>query len=151
MTHPRNAGRQKLRCPFGCRAHHRCQSSKERSAAYYHTPEGKRLKKRLNARRQCKQAPPSDLEPPASPAPQRVTAELPATVKLRLEGVVLEESNLARSPMLPYVRMLVSLIEGVELTREEVLSLLRRSMRQRSIVRRRRIDYVLGFLHQHPP
>jgi hypothetical protein len=73
------------------------------------------------------------------------------TVKLRLEGVVLEESTLASSPMLPYVRMIVSLIEGVELTCEEVVSLLRRSMRQRSIARRRRIDYVLGFLHQHPP
>jgi len=55
------------------------------------------------------------------------------------------------SPMLPYVRTIVGLIEGVELTREEVLGLLRRSMRQRSMAPRRRIDYVLGFLHQHPP
>ncbi|MGO9270423.1 MAG: hypothetical protein ACLQOO_09255 [Terriglobia bacterium] len=73
------------------------------------------------------------------------------TVELRLEGVVLEESSLGLSPMLPYVRMVIGLIEGVELTRQEVLCLLRRSMRQRSMAHRRRIDYVLGFLHQHPP
>ena len=150
MTHPRNAGRRKLRCPFGCRQRHRRQRSNERSAAYYSTPEGKRQKKLLNARRQCRPAPP-DLEQPASSAPQRSTAESPASVKLRLGGVLLEESGLASSPMLPYVRMIVNLIEGVELTGEEVLGLLRRSMRQRSIARRRRIDYVLGFLHQHPP
>ena len=83
--------------------------------------------------------------------PQPSTAESSVAVKLCLEGVVLDESHLASSPMLPYVRMIVSLIEGVEFTREEVLGLLRRSMRQRSIARRRRIDYVLGFLHQHPP
>lgn len=53
--------------------------------------------------------------------------------------------------MLPYVRMLVRLIDGVKLTCREVLSLLRESLRQRSIAMRRRIDYVLGFLHQHPP
>ena len=48
-------------------------------------------------------------------------------VELRLEGVVLDESSLAESPMLPYVRMVVSLIEGVELSCREVLYLLRRS------------------------
>jgi len=84
---------------------------------------------------------------PAPPACE----PLPATLQLRVGPVVLDESSLARSPMLPYVRMLVSLIEGIELTREEVFCLLQRSMRQRSIARRRRIDYVLGFLHQHPP
>jgi hypothetical protein len=76
---------------------------------------------------------------------------LPLTVELRLEGVVLDESGLASSPMLPYVRMVVGLIEGIELTCREVLCLLRRSMRQRSFGARRKIDYILGFLHQHPP
>lgn len=70
---------------------------------------------------------------------------------LRLETVVLDESALTRSPMLPYVRMLVRLIDGVKLTCHEVLAVLRASLRQRSIALRRRIDYVLGFLHQHPP
>ena len=53
--------------------------------------------------------------------------------------------------MLPYVRMLVRLIDGVKLTCREVLAVLRESLRQRSIGVRRRIDYILGFLHQHPP
>ena len=70
---------------------------------------------------------------------------------MRLEGVVLDESSLAGSPMLPYVRMVVSLIEGVTFTCREVLCLLRQAMRQHSIGARRRIDYLLGFLHQHPP
>ena len=73
------------------------------------------------------------------------------TVELRLEGVVLRESSLATSPLLPYVRMLVSLIEGIELSCREVVCLLRQAMRQHSFGARRRIDYLLGFLHQHPP
>ena len=64
---------------------------------------------------------------------------------------MLDESTLAHSPMLPYVRMLVRLIDGVKLTCREVLAVLRESLRQRSIGVRRRIDYILGFLHQHPP
>ena len=52
LTHPRNAGRQNLRCPFGCRQHHRRQRSCQRSIAYYRTAAGKAKKKRLNARRQ---------------------------------------------------------------------------------------------------
>jgi hypothetical protein len=89
-----------------------------------------------------RQAPPAN-EPPAD--------ALPLTVELRLEGVVLSESSLASSPMLPYVRMVVGLIEGVTLTCREVLCLLRQAMRQHSIGAGRRIDYLLGFLHQHPP
>jgi hypothetical protein len=76
---------------------------------------------------------------------------LPAVAELRLEGIVLDESHMANSPMLPYVRMVVSLIEGVAFTFREVVHLLGQAMRQHSIGARRRIDYLLGFLHQHPP
>ena len=154
LTHPRNAGRRNLRCPFGCRRHHRRQRSCQRSTAYYQTAEGKRKKKRLNARRQDKQvlpAPPPDLDRQAPPANEPRSDESSVTVELRLEGVLLDESSLASSPMLPYVRMVVGLIEGIKLTCREVLHLLRRSMRQRSFGARRKIDYLLGFLHQHPP
>ncbi len=159
LTHPRNAGRRNLRCPFGCRQHRRRQCSNQRSAAYYRTADGRRAKKRRNARRQCKPLPPTapppdlsppDLEPPP-PASEPCSAESPLTIELRLDGVVLDESSLASSPMLPYVRMLVGLIEGVEFTCGEVLCLLRQSMRQRRFGARRRIDYILAFLHQHPP
>jgi hypothetical protein len=70
---------------------------------------------------------------------------------LQLEGVVLTESSLATSPMLPYVRMVVNLVEGVELSCGEVLHLLRRTMRQHSIQVRRRIDYILDYVNEHPP
>lgn len=53
--------------------------------------------------------------------------------------------------MLGHVRLLVSLIEGVAIRRQEILDLLRGSMRQHSIARRRKSDYVLAFVNQHPP
>jgi len=65
--------------------------------------------------------------------------------------VVLDETRLTHSPMLSYVGMLVCLIEGVAMDCAEILGLLRESLRQRRLADRRRIDYLLGFLHQHPP
>jgi hypothetical protein len=156
-----------LRCPFGCREHHRRQSSNRRSAAYYQTAAGKRKKKQLNGRRQAgptSDCPPQPVpdppvtpssppdqhpSPPDQPSPPASDASLEA--ELRLDGVVLRESSVARSPMLPYVRMVVGLIEGVEWTFRDVVEVLRRSMRQRSFGASGRIDYLLGFLHQHPP
>jgi hypothetical protein len=145
-----------LRCPFGCRQHHRRQRSSQRSAAYYQTAVGRQKKKRLNGRRQGGQVPPAaqpqpDFDPQGTSPGGPASDPLPVTVEVRLEGVVLDESSLASSPMLPYVRMVVSLIEGVELSCREVVHLLRQAMRQHRIGARRRIDYLLGFLHQHPP
>ena len=155
LTHPRNAGRRNLRCPFGCHRQHRRQCSNRRSTAFYQTADGKRQKKLLNARRNrntgCIDGQQQEFDRQAFPAKEWRADELPATLELRLPGVVLDESSLASSPMLSYVRMIVGLIEGIELTCGEVLRLLRRSMRQRSIGVRRKIDYILGFLHQHPP
>jgi len=75
----------------------------------------------------------------------------PVTVEPRLEGVVLDESSLAASPMLSYVRMVVRLIEGVQLTCREVVHRLGQALRQHSIGACRGVDYLLGFLHQRPP
>ncbi len=83
----------------------------------------------------------------ASPASE----PLPATIALQREEVVLDEASVASSPMLPYVRMVVSLIEGVAFTCREVVHLLRRTLRQHSIGAGRVGDYLLGFLHRHPP
>ena len=156
LTHPRNAGRLDLRCPFGCREHHRRQRCCQRSTAYYQTAAGRAKKKRLNARRQGSQVSPAmqprpALDPPRTSPNGPSGGPLSVTVELRLDGVVLGESSLAKSPMLPHVRMLIGLIEGVQLTPAEVLRQLRQAMRQHSIGARRRIDYLLGFLHQHPP
>ena len=64
---------------------------------------------------------------------------------------MLDESSVAHSPMLPYVRMVVSLIEGVAFTCREVVHWLRHAMRQHRIGVHRGRDYLLGFLHQRPP
>jgi hypothetical protein len=53
--------------------------------------------------------------------------------------------------MLPYLQMVVRLIEGIRLTCQELVRLLRQALRQRSFAFRRRTDYVLRFLHDHPP
>jgi hypothetical protein len=71
--------------------------------------------------------------------------------ELREDGALWDESRLANSPILPYVRMVVSLIEGVEFTCHEVVRRLRQAMRQHSIGAGRSVGYLLGFLHQHPP
>lgn len=156
LTHPRCAGRVDLRCPFGCRQHHRKQRSSQRSTAYYQTAAGKWKKKRLNARRNGSTSSAGggqrqDLDQQATSPNEQLTDALRVKVELRLEGVVLRESSLLKSRMLPYVRMVVGLIEGIELSCHEVVRLLRRAMRQHSIANRSRSDYVLCFLHQHPP
>ena len=121
LTHPRNAGRRDLRCPFGCREHHRRQRSCQRSTAYYQTAAGKAKKKRLNARRQAagsagrasRKAMPSAQGTFASPARSRRIARDGRTASWK--GWCSTSRVWPASPMLPYVRMVVSLIEGVAL------------------------------------
>ena len=126
LTHPRNAGRRDLRCPFGCREAHRKRRSTERSVAYYATAEGKAKKKMQNGKRAhggvCAEA-----NPPVPEAP-----EFPA-------GIV------------GYVATVASLIEGRRVGEAEMLQRLVRAMRQHSMARRRRMDYVVAQLHQHGP
>lgn len=153
LIHPRNAGRRNVRCPFGCREHHRRAHASRRSAAYYRTTAGKLKKQHLNARRYRrfqKDEARNDPVPPAAP-PRMHGAEESATAEWSLEGVMLDASSVARSGMLPYVRMVVGLIDGIRLSLREVVELVCRVLRQRSINARRRIDYVLAFLHRHPP
>jgi len=160
LTDPRNVRRDDLRCPFGCRAHHRRQRSNQRSAAYYSTPEGKRQKKLLNGRRRrgSREMSGKDAQPrleeaiaPPGCCDSSLPGESPSKAELPLEGLVLDESSVAHSPLLWYVQLLVRLIEGVPFSRPQIVDLLCRAMRQRSMDGRRKLDYVLRFLHQHPP
>ena len=90
--------------------------------------------------------------PPDSPAgPPPASASWPAPPELRPEEVVLDELSVAHSPLLPYVRMVVSLIEGVAFTCQEVVHLLRLALRQRSIGARCASDYLLDAWPQRPP
>lgn len=72
-------------------------------------------------------------------------------IELPLEGFVLTEATLLGSSVLPYARMVTSLILRQTISREELLARLRRRMRQHSIGRLSRREYVLHFLNQHPP
>lgn len=151
LTHPRNAGRRNLRCPFGCREHHRRQGSRQRSIAYYQTAAGKRKKQDQNRRRRRSSlSPPVAESAPRTPPPGQ-EPPTDARAELRLDGVLLDESSLTNSPVVPYLRMMVSLIEGVRFGVDELRGLLRQALRQHSIASRKRSDYVLGFLRQHPP
>lgn len=126
LTHPRNSGRSDLGCPFGCREAHRKQRSTKRSVAYYATAEGKTKKQIQNCKR-----PQGGVRAEAKP-PDPDAAEVPAG-------------------MVGYVAMVASLIESRPVSKEEIRRMLVRAMRQRSMARRRRMDYVVAQLSQHGP
>lgn len=50
-----------------------------------------------------------------------------------------------------HVVVVTSLIEGYSVGREDVVAMLRRIVRQRSILGESRRDYVVRWLTQHPP
>jgi len=72
-------------------------------------------------------------------------------IELDLNGGVLDQSSVVNSPMLPYIRTLIWMIDGIRLSCGEVVEWLREVLRQRSMAYRPRREYVLRFLHQHPP
>jgi hypothetical protein len=53
--------------------------------------------------------------------------------------------------MVKYVQLVTSLIEGRPVSRDEILQMLRRVMRQHSLNTERRIDYSLRYLTENPP
>jgi hypothetical protein len=144
-----------LRCPFGCRQYSRRQRSHQRSTAYYQTAEGKQKKKRLNARRNpnlpSADDPQEDLGRQALQPNESPADESPPAAELPEEAVVLDTSTLANSPMLPYVRMVIRLVDGVQLPCQEIVRLLREALRQHSFGDPRRKGYLRCCRQQHPP
>ena len=132
LTHPRNRGRRDLRCPFGCRDAHRKQRSTERSTEYYNTEEGKTKKKLQNGKRRQ-----SERQPEQS---SELDEAEPEADEIRWNASIVE-----------YVQMVTSLIEGWRVSRREILEMLGWVMRQHSIVRHRRMDYVLAYLKENAP
>lgn len=128
LTDPRNAGRRDLGCPFGCQGAHRKHQSNRRSTAYYQDEIGKEKKRQQNAKRRKGAAapPPEVLAPAAAPLPWPL-------------------------PIVKYVRRVVSLIEGRQVSMAEILEMLAQRVRQHSMVRRRRIDQAVDSLHEQPP
>ena len=159
LTHPRNAGRVNLRCPFGCRKHHRRERANQRSVDHYRKAAAKKKKKLLNARRShgslsARSQPSCDSqgnEREVNSPNKQLPDELSVKVELRFGDVVLDESSLVNSRMLSYTRMIANLIEGISLSQDAFIGLLRQAMRQHSIANRKRIDYLLCFHPKHPP
>jgi hypothetical protein len=125
LTHPRNAGRSDLSCPFGCRQAHRKRRSTERSVAYYTTAEGQAKKKMQNGKR-VRGGGGRAPAPPESGAGERYS-------------------------IVRYAAMVASLIEGRRVREAEMLRRLARAMRQHSMACRRRMDYVVAQLQKHGP
>ena len=60
-----------------------------------------------------------------------------------------EESS--KESIIEHVRMVTSLIEGREVSLEEIKEMLKKKERQRSLTRRRRVDYLVQQLNKDPP
>jgi hypothetical protein len=132
LTHPSNSGRRDLGCPFGCRDEHRKRHSRKRSTEYYRTAEGK-FKKRMQNSKRTKVAAKESL-----PGQGQVAALEPCETSFNVH-------------MVDYLRMAISLIEGRPVSAAEILEMLSRAMRQHSLVRGRRMDYVLRHLNERAP
>jgi len=133
LTTPCNAGRKDLRCPFGCREAHSKRHSTKRSVEYYQTPEGKFKKKIQNEKR------------------GKVEGKAVLNDCEQAGSNLIPHEGRAGTPMLGYLQMVISLIEGRRVSAAEILELLARVLRQHSLVRRRRIDYVVQYLNEHAP
>jgi hypothetical protein len=133
LTHPCNAGRKDLGCPFGCKEAHRKRSSVKRSVEYYRTPEGKFKKKMQNGKRS-----------------RAETKAVFNSCEQAGKNLVLHEPT-NDAPMVRYLRMVISLIENRRVSAAEILEMLARVLRQHRMARRRRIDYVLQYLNQRAP
>jgi hypothetical protein len=127
LTHPRNARRCDLACPFGCRQAHRQRDSTQRSVEYYRSPEGKVKKALHNRRRGTRGAP--------VPARARTADRVPGTQR---EGTRFDRG------IVRYVQMVTSLIEGRRVSEAEIVGMLVRAVRQHSMARRGRREYLLS-------
>jgi len=144
LTHPCNARRRDLGCPFGCKEAHRRRRSTERSSAYYKTEGGKVKKKRHNGKRSRHKP-----EPTSPKEPERTATSAPAP---NAGSPGAEPPRAEFDPgMVEHLRIATSLIEGRKVSTDEILQMLTRIMRQHSLVREKRIDYVLRYLTEKPP
>ena len=158
LTHPRNAGRRDLRCPFGCRETHRKRESTKRSVAYYRGEDGKECRRRRDGNRQftgmAAASPPLSVSPqPPAPGPPAEPASPPSPAPSSPPPGSIEAVKPGPwpTPLLVYLRMVISLIEGRPVSGEEIREMLGRVLRQHSIGRRRPLDHIIEQLHEYPP
>jgi hypothetical protein len=121
LTHPRNAGRHDLGCPFGCRQAHRKQSAQKRSIEYYRSDAGKIKKKNLNARRS-----------------QRHHLAESASIENRFDG---QEDPVAPD-IVRHLQVVTSLIEARRVAWQQIMELVTEILRQLCIDKGKRLAYA---------
>jgi hypothetical protein len=160
LTHPRNAGRSDLMCPFGCRQAHRKECSTKRSTEYYRTNEGKAKKKALNEQRRSSQ------EQQACNVDQAGNAggnggDSSDTNNEKPSGQASESACASETVCAPepvynevtvhYLQMLIGLIEGRWVSMDEILAMLEKIMRQHSMGKRKRFRYDFAYPRAEVP
>lgn len=130
LTHPRNAGRNDLRCPFGCRQVHRNKSAIRRSTEYYRSKEGKEKKKHLNARRS-----------------HRVSFSESSQDENSDSGCIATVDQTT----LFHIQMTTSLIEERLVGLNEINCMVDKILRQLSIDIRKKFDYADSYPQKNPP
>jgi hypothetical protein len=178
LTHRRNHRRLHLvSCPFGCRKEHERRESIRRAAAYYQEHPNK--KRDLNEKRyRLVPAPLSSGLGAAEPHenPLAASTQIPAPKPQVGEGARADaapghdtqaegwssppQCPAALAEVLPkaqdpevigHVRVIVSLLEGRQVSLEELWEALLNFWRQRTMGRRRKIDHNVAWLNAHPP
>ena len=128
FTHPRNAGRDDLGCPFGCRQAHRKQSAKQRSLEFYSSDAGKIKKKYLNERRSQRQSESASIEKRFGDQEDHVAAEIER-----------------------HLQMVISFIEACRVAWQQIHELVTEILRQRSIEIGGKLFYDTGCGQKTPP
>jgi hypothetical protein len=109
--------------------------------AYYRTKAGK-FKKRIQNGKRSKARPTSERD--KRPEGEETPAEK------EMLGVTQDGSGFDAG-MVSYLRMVTSLIEGRRVSRDEIVKMLARILRQHSMARRTRTDYLVWHLNKNPP
>ena len=120
LTHPCNEKRTDMRCPFGCRDHHRRTASNKRSKEYYQSDAGRLKKMEANARR-CRRCDHTEITTPC----QSQTLEL-------------------RKIFVDHILLIIRLIERKPVGIADIEHLLNFVRRQRSLV----IKQEMVILHE---
>ena len=140
ITYPQNVKRDDLRCPFGCREAHREEDSKKRSAEWYRSEKGREKKKALNRGR--------SLQSLSGNGNNYLANEESSP---RQGHIVEDDSEVVRDRVtLSYIQMLISAIEGRSVSLDEVLTILRKKVRQRSIDKQKQFIYAIHYPRGKP-
>jgi hypothetical protein len=127
ITHPRNAKRDDLRCPFGCRQTHRKNTARKRSDEYYQSEEGKSQKKELNKRRSKRNNPNGEIicnEP---------------------DEIEIDNTTLV------HIKQVTSMIEGRSIASEKIILMIKQILRQLSIDSGKKIGYQCPYFLKRAP